>query len=123
MVSGVFFVAPRLCARQLARARVSEIRRKGQKRSAKPIALHSLSLRGDPMKKRNRIFVMCFGLAGNHGNGVSADGNSFSTSWYLRGPDEFVKCVGEHYKPSEVDGCIIIDNRAVLEERPGLAVT
>ena len=75
------------------------------------------------MQKRNRIFVMCFGLAGNHGEGVSADGNSYSTSWYLRGPDEFLECIPSHYKPSEVDGCIIIDKRAVLEERPGLAVT
>src|SRR5262249_30241574 len=65
---------------------------------------------------------MCFGLAGNHGEGVSADGNSYSTSWYLKGPDEFLKCVGENYKPDEVDGCIIIDKRAALEERPGLAV-
>ena len=73
------------------------------------------------MSKRDRIYVMSFGLGGNSGDGVSKDGNTYSSSWYLSGPDEFVRLIPEHYNPSEVDGCLVIDKRAVLETRPGLA--
>ena len=37
------------------------------------------------------------------------------------GPDEFVKLIPDHYDPLEVDGCIVIDKRDVLEQSPGLA--
>jgi hypothetical protein len=70
---------------------------------------------------RNRIFVMSFGLGGNSGDGVTKDGNSYSSSWYLNGPDEFVRLIPEHYNPGEVDGCLVIDKREVLEKSPGLA--
>jgi hypothetical protein len=65
---------------------------------------------------------MSFGLGGNSGEGISNDGNVYSSSWYLRGPDEFVECIPGHYDPAEVDGCIVIDKRAVLDKQPGLAI-
>ena len=68
--------------------------------------------------KRNRIFVMSFGLGGNSGDGVTKDGNTYSSSWYLSGPDEFVKLIPGHYDPAEVDGCIVID-----KHEPGGYVT
>ena len=68
--------------------------------------------------KRNRIFVMSFGLGGNSGDGITKDGNAYSSSWYLSGPDEFLKYIPKHYDPSEVDGCIVIDKREVLERCP-----
>ena len=46
-----------------------------------------------------RILVMSFGLGGNHGDGISKDGNTYSSSWYLNGPDEFVKLIPGHYDP------------------------
>jgi hypothetical protein len=70
---------------------------------------------------RNRIYVMSFGLGGNSGDGLTEDGNTYSSSWYLNGPDEFVKLIPDHYDPHEVDGCLVIDKREVLEARPGLA--
>ena len=74
------------------------------------------------MSKGDRIHVMSFGLGGNSGDGVSKDGNTYTSSWYLSGPDEFLRLIPEHYDPSEVDGCIIIDKRDVLEQKPGLAI-
>jgi hypothetical protein len=74
------------------------------------------------MSKGDRIFVMSFGLAGNSGNGVTSTGNTYSSSWYLKGPDEFVKLIPDHYDPREVDGCIVVDKREVLEKSPGLAI-
>ena len=71
--------------------------------------------------RRNRIFVMSFGLGGNSGDGISKDGNVYSSSWYLSSPDEFLKCIPSRYDPAEVDGCIVIDKREVLEQSPGLA--
>jgi hypothetical protein len=71
--------------------------------------------------KRNRIYVMSFGLGGNSGDGISKDGNVYSSSWYLSGPDEFLTYIPKHYDPSEVDGCLVIDKREVLEKKPGLA--
>ena len=71
--------------------------------------------------RRNRIFVMSFGLGGNTGDGFSKDGNVYSSSWYLSSPDEFLKCIPSRYDPAEVDGCIVIDKREVLERSPGLA--
>ena len=68
-----------------------------------------------------KIHVMSFGLGGNHGDGVSNSGNTFTSSWYLNSPDEFVKAIPGHYDPSEVDGCVIIDKREVLDKNPGLA--
>ena len=68
-----------------------------------------------------RILVMSFGLGGNHGDGVSNDGNTYSSSWYLAGPDEFVKLIPGHYNPSEVDGCLVIDKREALERKASLA--
>jgi hypothetical protein len=69
----------------------------------------------------DRIFVMSFGLGGNSGDGVTSAGNAYSSSWYLNGPDEFVRLIPDHYKPCEVDGCLVIDKREVLEATPGLA--
>jgi hypothetical protein len=69
-----------------------------------------------------RIYVMSFGLGGNSGEGISKDGNVYTSSWYLRGPDEFVEHIPGHYDPREVDGCIVIDKREVLDKRPGLAI-
>jgi hypothetical protein len=71
---------------------------------------------------RDRIYVMSFGLGGNSGDGITKSGNVYSSSWYLNGPDEFVRLIPEHYNPGEVDGCIVIDKREVLETRPGLAI-
>ena len=68
-----------------------------------------------------KIHVLSFGLGGNHGDGVSDSGNSFTSSWYLRSPDEFVKAIPGHYDPSEVDGCLVIDKREALDKNPGLA--
>jgi hypothetical protein len=73
------------------------------------------------MRKGDRIFVMSFGLGGNSGDGISKDGNTYTSSWYLSGPDEFVKLIPDHYDPREVDGCLGIDKREALEARPGLA--
>jgi hypothetical protein len=72
--------------------------------------------------RRDRILVMSFGLGGNSGDGISKDGNTYSSSWYLRGPDEFVRLIPEHYDPREVDGCFVIDKREVLDKQPGLAL-
>ena len=68
---------------------------------------------------RDRIYVMSFGLGGNSGDGITKAGNTYSSSWYLNGPDEFVKLIPEHYDPGEVDGCLVIDKREVLEASPG----
>ena len=73
------------------------------------------------MSKRDRIFVMSFGLGGNSGDGITGAGNTYSSSWYLNGPDEFVRLIPDHYDPGEVDGCLVIDKRDVLETSPGLA--
>jgi hypothetical protein len=73
------------------------------------------------MSKSDRIFVMSFGLGGNSGDGITSSGNVYSSSWYLKGPDEFVKLIPDHYDPGEVDGCLVVDKRAVLEQTPGLA--
>ena len=73
------------------------------------------------MSNRDRILVMSFGLGGNSGDGITSSGNKYSSSWYLNGPDEFVKRIPDHYDPTEVDGCLVIDKRGVLEVSPGLA--
>jgi hypothetical protein len=72
--------------------------------------------------EHGRIHVMSFGLGGNFGDGISKDGNSYQSSWYLNGPDEFLAYIPKHYDPGEVDGCIVIDKREVLERSPGLAI-
>jgi hypothetical protein len=74
------------------------------------------------MPHNSKIKVMSFGLGGNHGDGVSSSGNSYSSSWYLGSPDEFVRCIPGHYDPSEVDGCLVIDKREVVDKNPGLAI-
>jgi hypothetical protein len=74
------------------------------------------------MSKGDRIFVMSFGLGGNSGDGITKSDNVYSSSWYLKGPDEFVKLIPDHYDPGEVDGCLVIDKREVLEASPGLAI-
>jgi hypothetical protein len=71
---------------------------------------------------RDRIYVMSFGLGGNSGDGITKHGSTYSSSWYLNGPDEFIRLIPQHYDPREVDGCFVIDKREVLEERPGLAI-
>jgi hypothetical protein len=68
-----------------------------------------------------QLHVMTFGLSGNHGDGVSNSGNTFTSSWYLGSPDEFIKAIPGHYDPSEVDGCLVVDKREVLDKNPGLA--
>jgi hypothetical protein len=72
--------------------------------------------------KDGKLRVMSFGLGGNHGDGVSKDGNSYQSSWYLNGPDEFVDAIPSHYNPAEVDGCLVIDKREAVDKNPGLAV-
>jgi hypothetical protein len=72
--------------------------------------------------QNGQIRVMAFGLGGNRGEGISANGNTYSTSWYLMSPDEFLKAIPNHYEPAEVDGCIIVDMRAALEAKRGLAL-
>ena len=74
------------------------------------------------MSKGDRIHVMSFGHGGNSGDGINKDGNTYTSSWYLNGPDEFLRLIPEHYDPSEVDGCFIIDKRTVLEQSPGFAL-
>jgi hypothetical protein len=73
------------------------------------------------MPYHGKIHVMSFGLGGNHGDGVSDSGNTFTSSWYLNSPDEFVKLIPGHYDPAEVDGCLVVDKREVLDKNPGLA--
>lgn len=75
----------------------------------------------------DKLMIMSFGLGGNSGDGVSADGNRFSSSWYLRDPDEFVRYIGRDakgygYDPASVDGCIVLDKRAILREHPSYAL-
>ncbi len=73
------------------------------------------------MSYHGKIHVMSFGLGGNHGDGVSTTGNTYTTSWYLSSPEQFVECIPGHYDPSEVDGCVVIDKREILDQKPGLA--
>jgi len=68
-----------------------------------------------------KIKIMCFGLGGNYGEGVSDSGNPFSSSWYLDGPDAFLRSIPGHYDPREVDGCLVVDKRELLDAKPGLA--
>jgi hypothetical protein len=62
-----------------------------------------------------------FGLGGNDADRVSDSGNTFTSSWYLNSPEQFLECIPGHYDPSEVDGCLVVDKRAVLDRKPGLA--
>jgi hypothetical protein len=70
-----------------------------------------------PTMPYGKLHVMTFGLGGNHGDGISNRGNTFTSSWYLNSPDEFVKAIPGHYHPSEVDGCVVIDKRQVCDRR------
>ena len=74
------------------------------------------------MNDRDRNFVKSFGVGGNSGDGITKEGNVYSSSWYLNSPDEFLKCIPKHYDPGDVDSCLIIDKREVLERSPGLAI-
>jgi hypothetical protein len=40
----------------------------------------------------------------------------------VHSPDESVKAIPGNYDPSEVDGCVVIDKREVLDKNPGLAL-
>ena len=72
------------------------------------------------MASKRRYIVMGFGLGGNGADGIEGK-NKFHSSWYI-GPEELPRyLVPEHYDPEQMEGCWLIDKRAVLEERPGLA--
>lgn len=67
-----------------------------------------------------KYYVMSFGLGGNGAEGIE-NGNLFHSSWYI-GPEELQRyLVPEHYAPESMEGCLLIDKTAVLEEKPGLA--
>lgn len=67
-----------------------------------------------------KYYVMSFGLGGNGAEGIE-NGNLFHSSWYI-GPEELQRyLVPEHYDPESMEGCMLIDKRAVLENNPGLA--
>jgi hypothetical protein len=70
--------------------------------------------------KDGKLHVMSFGLGGNHGDGVSKDGNSYQSSWFLNGPDEFVEAIPGRYDPAEVNSYLVIDKREVVDKNPGL---
>jgi hypothetical protein len=72
------------------------------------------------MKPKRKYLIMSFGLGGNGADGIDGK-NRFHSSWYI-GPEELPRyLVPGHYDPVEMEGCLLIDKRAVLEERPGLA--
>lgn len=75
------------------------------------------------MNTHNHFAVISFGLGGNSLTGVSADGNPVTSFWYLRGTDEFLASIPDHYKPEEIDGAYVIDKRDLLRENPMLAIT
>ena len=56
-----------------------------------------ISLKGPTMPHHGKLHVMSFGLGGNHGDGVSRSGNTYSSSWYLGSPEEFVEAIPSHY--------------------------
>lgn len=73
--------------------------------------------------KTRKYFLMSFGLGGNGADGIDNHGNKFHSSWYI-GPDELDKYITpEHYDPEAMEGCILLDKRAVLEDKPSLAFT
>ncbi len=64
------------------------------------------------MPYHGKLHVMSCGLGGNQGDGVSDSGNTFTSSWYLSSPEQFLECIPGHYDPSEVDGCLVVDKRS-----------
>lgn len=73
-------------------------------------------------KQRTQYVIMGFGFGGNHGDGFDANGHVFSSSWYLR-PEQLQQYISNgHYPADQMEGCILIDKRAVLQERPGLSI-
>ena len=74
-------------------------------------------------KRTSRYLVMGFGFGGNHGDGIGADGTVFSSTWYLK-PTQFQSMIDNgHYKPEELEGCILIDKIPALEKDMSLAYT
>lgn len=71
--------------------------------------------------KLNRYRVMSFALGGNSSEGVTADGNCVSCSWYLRAEEMQQYLDNGHYSAAEYEGCILIDKRAALRQDAGLA--
>ena len=68
-----------------------------------------------------RYKIMVFGLGGNGADILEGSQISHS-SWYLK-PDELQKYIcDEHYKPSEMEGCILVDIRDVVSKNPMLAI-
>ena len=71
--------------------------------------------------KTRRYFVMGFGLGGNHGDGIDANGTVFSSSWYLK-PHELQAYIDNgHYPANQMEGCIVIDKTAAVEANMALA--
>ena len=71
-----------------------------------------------------KYMIMTFGLGGNGAEILDTDNhNSVShSSWYLK-PEELQKYIcNDHYKPSEMEGCILVDLREVVEKSPSLAL-
>jgi len=64
---------------------------------------------------------MSFGLGGNLANGISKHGHSYTSSWYLE-PDELQQYINNgRYPAEEMEGCWLVDKRAVVLQQPGLA--
>jgi hypothetical protein len=49
-------------------------------------------MKGESMHN-GKIKIMCFGLGGKYGEGVSDSGGSLSSHWYLSSPEQFLKCI------------------------------
>jgi hypothetical protein len=71
--------------------------------------------------------IMTFGLGGNGADIIDdkPDEHMCATShssWYLK-PDELQRYIcNEHYKPEEIEGCILVNIRDVVEKNYMLAI-
>lgn len=72
--------------------------------------------------KHDKLFVMTFGRGGNHGYGITSDGNVFTRSWYLA-PDELQRVLDSgRYSVAEMEGCVLIDLLKVVDRDPMLSI-
>ena len=75
------------------------------------------------MKNGERYILMSFGNGGNSGYILSPDGTSCTSSWYAR-PDDLQHYIDDgHYPPEKMECCLLLNKRAVLDKKPGLAIT
>lgn len=75
------------------------------------------------MKNGEKYILMSFGDGGNSGYILSPDGSSCTSSWYAR-PEDLQRYIDDgHYPPEKMEGCLLLNKRALLEKRPSLAIT